>query len=133
MRNNKLFILLPDGVGLRNFAFTNFHKNAKERGLNIVFWNNTPFDLKALQYNEIRIENAKAHPLTNILKIAQTRIELALSIKKSKDLVYNSYKFPFSYKDLRNFVINICVHGLIFLYKSEKGLAKIRKEIAETI
>lgn len=131
MRNNKLFILLPDGVGLRNFAFTNFHKNAKERGQDIVFWNNTPFDLTALQYNEIRIQNAKAHPLTNILKIAQTRIELALSIKKSKDLVYNSYKFPFSYRDLRHIVTNVCVHGLILLYKSEKGLAKIRKEIAK--
>jgi hypothetical protein len=131
MRNNKLFILLPDGVGLRNFAFTNFHKIAKERGLDIVFWNNTPFDLTGLAFNEIKINKAKAHPLTNMLKIAQTRIELALSIKKSKDLVYNSYKFPFSYRDLKHTIKSLYVHGLIFRYKSEKGLVKIRKKIAQ--
>jgi hypothetical protein len=130
MQNKKLFILLPDGIGLRNFAFTNFHKIAKERGLEIIFWNNTPFDLTALQFNEIKIRNAKAHPLTNMLKIAQTRIELALSIKKSKDLVYNSYKFPFAYPDLKHVIKNWYVHLLIFWYNSEKGLAKVREKIA---
>ena len=131
MRNNKLFILLPDGVGLRNFAFTNFHKNAKARGLDVVFWNNTPFDLKALDFDEIRIHHAKAHPLTNMFKIAQTRIELALSIKKSKDLVYNSYKFPFAYPDLKHVIKNWYVHLLIFWYNSEKGLDKVREKIAQ--
>jgi hypothetical protein len=131
MRNNKLFILLPDGVGLRNFAFTNFHKNAKERGLDVVFWNNTPFDLTSLAFKEIRIRHAKAHPITNLLKIAQTRIELALSIKKSKDLVYNSYKFPFSYKGLKNILKNLYINLLIFRYNSEKGLSTIREKIAQ--
>jgi UDP-N-acetylglucosamine:LPS N-acetylglucosamine transferase len=76
-------------------------------------------------------DNAKAHPLTNMLKIAQTRIELALSIKKSKDLVYNSYKFPFAYPDLKHVIKNWYVHLLIFWYNSEKGLAKIREKIAK--
>ncbi len=131
MRNIKLFILLPDGVGLRNFAFTNFHQTAKDRGLEIVFWNNTPFDLTALDYNEIKIRGAKAHPLTNMFKVAQTRIELALSIKRSKDLVYNSYKFAFSNRDIKHILKNIYINGLIFLYNSDKGLAKIRSKIAE--
>ena len=26
MASKKIFILLPDGIGLRNFAFTNFYK-----------------------------------------------------------------------------------------------------------
>jgi len=130
MKNNKLFIFLPDGVGLRNFAFTNFHKIAKERGLEIVFWNITPFDLTALDYTEIKIINARTHPLTNMLKVAQTRIELALSIKRSKDLVYNSYKFPFSYKGVKRILKNTYTNGLIFRYNSEKGLEIIRKKIA---
>ncbi|WP_298222836.1 UDP-glycosyltransferase [Flavobacterium sp.] len=131
MRNNKLFILLPDGVGLRNFAFTNFHKTAKARGLDIVFWNNTPFDLTALDFKEIKISNAKAHPLTNMLKVAQTRIELALSIKRSKDLVYNSYKFPFSNEDWKRIIKNLYTNALILRYNSDKGLAKIRTKIAQ--
>jgi hypothetical protein len=131
MRNTKLFILLPDGVGLRNFAFTNFHKYAQEQGLDIVFWHSTPFNLTSLAYKEIRISHAKAHPFTNLLKIAQTRIELALSIKKSKDLVYNSYKFPFSYKGLKNILKNLYINLIIFIYNSEKGLSKIREKIAQ--
>ena len=41
----KIFLLLPDGVGLKNFAFTNFHAIGLARGYDITFWNNTPFDL----------------------------------------------------------------------------------------
>ena len=36
MPNKKTFILLPDGIGLRNFAFTNFHKLGLEKEFDIV-------------------------------------------------------------------------------------------------
>ena len=26
MKNNKIFILVPDGIGLRNFAYSEFYK-----------------------------------------------------------------------------------------------------------
>ena len=48
MHNKKVFILLPDGIGLRNFAFTNFYKIGIESGFDITFWNNTPFNLTEL-------------------------------------------------------------------------------------
>jgi hypothetical protein len=59
MQNKKIFILLPDGIGLRNFAFTNFYEIGIKKGFDIVFWNNTPFELSELGFKEIKIHNAK--------------------------------------------------------------------------
>ena len=131
MQNNKIFILLPDGIGLRNFAFTNFHKLGRDKGFDIIFWNNTPFDLNEFGIKEIRIEKAKAHPITDLLKTAQTHIELSLNIRKSKDKVYNSYCFPLSYKDVKTAVKSVIIKGVILWNNSEKGLKNIRKNIAK--
>ena len=131
MQNHKIFILLPDGVGLRNFAYTNFHKLGLEKGFDITFWNKTPFDLTEFGIKELRIENAKAHPKTNLLKIAQTQIELSLNIKRANDKVYDSYRFPFSKKDLKALVKNTIANSLILMNNSESGLKRIRKSIAK--
>jgi CMP-N-acetylneuraminic acid synthetase len=41
---NKIQVLLPDGVGLRNFVFTDFIKIAQSNNLSLSYWNATPFD-----------------------------------------------------------------------------------------
>lgn len=131
MQNPKIFILLPDGIGLRNFAFTNFHQLGIENGFEITFWNATPFDLTKLGFNEIKIVNPKIHPLTDLLKNAQIQIELNQNIKKSKDKVYNSYRFPFSYKGVKATLKTLTVKWLIFWNNSESGLNRIRKNISK--
>ena len=83
-RNNKVFILLPDGIGLRNFAYTNFYEIGIQNKFDITYWNSTPFNLSDLGYNEIKL-NSSPHPLTNILKRVRTQIDLNLNIKKTKD------------------------------------------------
>ncbi|MBC7524230.1 MAG: UDP-glycosyltransferase, partial [Flavobacterium sp.] len=77
MQNKKIFILLADGVGLRNFAYTNFSKFGLNKGFDIIFWNNTLFELTNLGIKEIKIESAKAHPTTDLFKIVQIQIELS--------------------------------------------------------
>ena len=131
MQSPKIFILLPDGIGLRNFAFTNFHQLGLENGFEITFWNATPFDLTKLGFNEIKIVNPKLHPLTDLLKNAQIHIELNQNIKKSKDKVYNSYRFPFSYKGVKATLKTFTVKWLIFWNNSESGLNRIRKNISK--
>ncbi len=131
MQNPKIFILLPDGIGLRNFAFTNFHQLGIENGFEITFWNATPFDLTKLGFNEIKIVNPKIHPITDLLKNAQIQIELNQNIKKSKDKVYNSYRFPFSYKGVKATLKTLIVKWLIFWNNSESGLNRIRKNISK--
>ena len=131
MQNHKIFILLPDGIGLRNFAFTNFHQLGIENGFEITFWNATPFDLTKLGFNEIKIVNPRIHPITDLLKNAQIQIELNQNIKKSKDKVYNSYRFPFSYKGVKATLKTLTVKWLIFWNNSESGLNRIRKNISK--
>lgn len=131
MQNKKIFILLPDGVGLRNFAFTSFHKIGIQNEFDITFWNNTLFDLNSLGFKELLFKSPKTHPLTDFLKNAQTNIELNLNIKKSKDAVYEHYRFPLMSRNAKEIIKSNYIRWLIFWNNSEKGLARIRKRIAK--
>ena len=58
----KVFIFLPDGVGLRNFAFTKFKEIGETEGFDIYYWNNTSFALKeSLGFKEIKIDNYRGN------------------------------------------------------------------------
>ncbi|MGO4770945.1 UDP-glycosyltransferase [Flavobacterium sp. W22_SRS_FK3] len=129
MPNKKIFILLPDGIGLRNFAFSNFYKIGLDKNFEIKYWNNTPFDLTTLGFDEIKISEAKSNPLTDSYKNARKHIELNLSIKSEKDFVYDTYRFPFAYKKIRPALKNLVTKFLIATHSSSKGLEKIRKKI----
>jgi len=103
MKNKKIFVFFPDGVGLRNFAFTQFKALGEQKGYQIVYWNNTVFSLKKeLGYEEIKIEDHKSHPLTAIYSRVRKHIELNVSQNKFDDSVYPTYKFPFNYNGIIN-------------------------------
>lgn len=125
----KIFILLPDGVGLRNFAFSNFYKIGLEKKFDITYWNNTPFDLTSLGFSEIKIKNAKSDPFTDSYKNARKHIELNLNKKADHDSVYDAYRFPFSYKNVKAAIKSYFARFLIEFYNSEKGLKKIREKM----
>ena len=128
--NKKVFIFLPDGVGLRNFAFTKFKEIGEQQGFDIYYWNNTNFDLnETLGFNEIKIDNHQLHPLTPIYSRVRKRIELNVSRDKFKDDVYPTYKFPLSYKGLKNTIKSSYTSLLIGLNSSERGIERIRKKI----
>ena len=72
----KIMILLPDGVGLRNFAYTSFAAIGEQMGWKMIYWNKTPFDLSSLGLHEIPLQG-KVSTRTNIYKRARKEIELA--------------------------------------------------------
>lgn len=126
----KVFVFFPDGVGLRNFAFTDFKSIGENMGFDITYWNNTIFSLKNnLGFNEVKIEDHSAHPLLPIYSRARKRAELNVSKERFNDSVYPTYKFPFNYKGLKNILKSLYVKWLIGLYSSEKGIVKLRKKI----
>ena len=102
MNKRKILVLLPDGIGLRNFAYSKFYDLGKKEDFDIVYWNNTLFPLSSLGFEEITITGANIHPFTDVLKNARKQIELNLNIKKAKDYVYDSYRFPNSYKTFKS-------------------------------
>lgn len=126
MDRKKIFILLPDGIGLRNFAYSNFNKIGFDEGFEVIYWNNTPFDLYGLGFQEIKIQYAKPHVVTDIFKNAQKQIELSLSTKKTKDIAYETYNFPFSYRNIKDAIKSTAIQMLAFMYSSEEGLQKVR-------
>ena len=128
--SKKAFIFLPDGVGLRNFALTNFNKIGKSLGYEIVYWNNTPFKIKdELGFDELKIEKQQLHSMTTIFTRARKRAELNIFDKKFKETVYNTYNFPQSYKGLKNAFKSLYVDFLVATKSSEKGVASIREKI----
>jgi hypothetical protein len=129
MINKKIFILLPDGIGLKNFAFSDFYKLGIDAGYTIKYWNATPFDLKNLGFEEIKIKNSKSHPLTELYKNARKHIELNRSVTRTKDSVYDSYRFPFEYKGLKKAIKSGFTRFLIESHSTEGGLRRIRNQI----
>jgi hypothetical protein len=128
--SKKIFVFFPDGVGLRNFAFTQFKELGEQKGHQIVYWNNTVFSLKSkLGYDEVKIENHRIHRLTPIYSRIRKHAELNVSHKKFNDDVYPTYKFPFSHKGIKNILITLYSKLLIGLNSSEKGIVRIRKRI----
>ena len=127
MRPKKLFIFLADGVGLRNFAFTQFYALGKARGYEVVFWNASPFALSDMGYTEIKIPRAKNHRWSELVKNAQIQIELTLNIQRSQDAVYDSYRFPSSPKTASAWVKKFLLSLLIFTNQSQKGLLRIKR------
>lgn len=130
MNNKKILVFFPDGVGLRNFAFTKFKEIGEQRGNQIIYWNNTAFSLQQeLGYEEVLIKNQKIHPLTPFYCRIRKHIELNVATKKFNDGVYQTYKFPFNYKGIKNTIMTLFVKVLIGLNSSEKGIVRIRKRI----
>ncbi len=126
----KIFVFLPDGVGLRNFAFTKFKNIGEEQDFDIHYWNNTLFSLQeTLGFKEIKINNHQLHPLTSIYSRVRKRIELNVSRDKFNDDVYPTYKFPLNYKGLKNALKSAYISMLIGLNSSEKGIERIRAKI----
>lgn len=128
--SKKAFIFLPDGVGLRNFALTNFNAIGTAMGYDITYWNNTPFKInKELGYNELIIENQKLHPMTTVYTRARKRCELNVFDKKFNETVYNTYNFPHSYKGIKNIIKSLNVDFLVATKSTEKGVKSIREQI----
>lgn len=130
MKPKKLFILLPDGVGLRNFAFTSFVELGKKQGWEVVFWNQTPFDLTALGYREIKLQG-KPMPITDIIKRAKISSELDHFTWKFQDLVYQTYRFPSSGSGLKSRVKNLMISFFAATSRGEKGLAMLRQKMRD--
>jgi hypothetical protein len=126
LKSKRIFILLPDGIGLRNFAFTSFVHQGEQMGWDVIFWNQTPFDLTGMGFKELKLQgtpNAK----TDLLKRAKISVELKHFEKKFIDDVYQSYKFPTKSKGLKAKIKNGIVSQLIRIYNGEKGRGKLRK------
>jgi hypothetical protein len=125
LSSKKILILLPDGVGLRNFAFSHFVEIGEELGWEVIFWNQTPFDLSSLGLKEIKLQ-VKPRPITDLIKRAKINSELNYFEDKWNDPVYSSYKFSSSISGIKAILKNTIVSILENRSKNENGLKQLR-------
>lgn len=126
MNNKKIFILLPDGIGLRNFAYSNFHKIGEEK-FDVTFWNNTPFNLAEFNFSEVKITKSKVHVLSDVLKNAIIQSTLLLNKRNDNDNVYDSYRFKPNSKGFKNILKNLLVSVLIKVCANKTGISFLKK------
>lgn len=126
MKKRKIVILLPDGIGLRNFAFSKFHEIGSEY-FEIIFWNNTPFNLEDLNFSQLKITDSKPHIISDILKNVINQSTLRLNKKNEKDDVYDSYLFKTNPKGLKNIIKYTIVNFLVLICTNSLGLRLIKK------
>lgn len=126
----KAFIFLPDGVGFRNFALTDFKTIGEAMGFEVIYWNNTPFELsRDFDFQEVRIKEKDQHPLIGMFSRARKHAELNVWTKKFNDPVYQTYKFPLSYNGLKARFKSALIGLLIKRFSSERGVERIRNKI----
>ena len=97
-------------------------------GWEVVFWNQTPFDLTELGYKEMKLEG-KPRAFTDLLKRAKISAELDYFGQKFNEKVYQTYKFPSSNKSIKSKIKNAIVTQLNKTYRGEKGLQKLREKL----
>ncbi len=127
--SRKVFVLILDGVSVRNFVFTDFPEIAKSEGLELTFWNATPFDLASLGHREIKFDMSPTHPFSQPLKMAKNRVELDINKNLDGDEIYDSYHFPLKTKDLNSWFKNTAADFLKFRFHGKKGARKLTSKI----
>ncbi|MFD2517925.1 UDP-glycosyltransferase [Salinimicrobium flavum] len=127
----KIFVLIPDGVGLRNFVYSSFPEIAAGEGMEIVYWNQTSKNLKKEGLQEIKLKG-KPGIFTDLFKRAKIENELNCFKERFKDPVYDTYKFPSSSVGIKNKLKNRIVRFLIGLYPGQKGVRKLQEKMEQS-
>ncbi|MDB4759039.1 hypothetical protein OAF99_01735 [Akkermansiaceae bacterium] len=98
----KVAIVVHDGVGLKNFVFTDFTSVGQEAGYDLKIWNDTVFPVKeSLGLAELKMSKARSSIYTDIIKQARAKVELRSSYKRTRNEAYLSYDFPLRYNTLK--------------------------------
>ena len=96
MQGKKIYILLPDGVGVRNFLYTDFIPKLADSGNEVTLWANDDL-LSIAEFSGLeKIELPKSKVTTYRTEIYKKAWQIALlkyQAKKNNDEVYLSYIF----------------------------------------
>jgi len=133
MDYKKILILLPDGVGLRNFVFSDFPEIANQNNLKLKYWNRTDFDLQKIGLESVKLEG-KPHYKTDLLKKTRKEIEVRQYIERFNNDIYWAYLFKPNSKNIKTKLKENWIKRLIKRYTDNlSGLReKIKKQERRT-
>lgn len=125
----KTLILLPDGIGLRNFVYSNFNQLGASQGYSLRYWNATPFILDDYQCDELKLRG-KPKSKTDILKRANIELTLSNFKLKTGNAVFSDYRFAPATKTIRQKIKNTLVKWYTWKYKN--NLTGLRKQLQQS-
>lgn len=128
--DKKILIITPDGIGLKNFAFSKLSGIFKKRNYKLIYWNSTPFDLEKLNLNSISLGHSVPFKI-DLFKRAKIDLELDLFTNRFKSKVYQTYKFPSKSRNIKSFIKNQFVnyYKLRYYNKLDKLKTKLNTKI----
>lgn len=130
MKKRKVIILIPDGVGIRNFTYSSFPDDAVNQNLDLVYWNLTSANISEMGYAEVKLQ-AKPGGISDLYKRAKIEAELNHFTKKFKDEVYQTYKFPSAGGGVKKRAKNVVVSSLVKTHSNRKGIFRLQKKMEE--
>lgn len=125
----KIVVIIPDGVGLKNFVYTSFIKELKKANFEVVLWNFTPFQLKESEVKIINGPKQKSHPYLDSIKNALIYNQLKLNITKSNNTIYKAYLFKSKINSIASLVKYLLKKYFIIFNQGEKGIEKLLKKL----
>jgi hypothetical protein len=125
IEKTKIQVVLPDGVGLKNFVFTDFIKVVQSNNLSLSYWNATPFDFANSDYDVSQLNLAgRPSAKSDLYKRARKIIEIKNFIKQSKNTSYNFYLFSPKNRTFKQKIKNLIEY--YFFLKHRNSLGKLR-------
>lgn len=129
----KIWVVIPDGVGLRNFAFSRFADYALRKGIELVYVNYTDFDLNKVGLRQMRPPLDRVSGWTDLLKTAWIRGRLLFQIKHFHDPVYKKYIFSNASSGLKAMARNTLLRVLANLFSFKQGLGFLEWAMHQTV
>ena len=125
----RILVILPDGVSLRNYVYTRFLEIAVAEELELIFWNNTPLDLAALEYQEIKFPNVQLHWQTDALKNAIIHTELNSYKAATGNPIFDQYKFAWNTIGIKNKLKTALAKRYIRKAPTQEYIVRLREKL----
>ena len=122
----EIFVLLPDGVGLRNFIYTDFLSLGDAK-----VW--TPLDYLSEELDTVKLPPYTANKMTDIYKSALVKASILSFHKRYRNDAYLSYIFPSSAKKIKNKIKAFLIDWMAGFYANDDGLKKLRNKYLHSI
>lgn len=125
-KSGEVFILLPDGIGLRNFIYTDFLNYG-----DAVVW--TPLDYLEKDISQKRIPEFLEHKSADLYKSALIKANILYQYKRTRNPAFLSYIFPSKSKKLKYALKNELIDLLAKMHASKSGLEKLRGRYIDSL
>ncbi len=130
MRDMQIYLLLPDGVGVRNFIYTNFIY-VRPKNVNVAVWTD-PVLAKLLQDDGIslpvvQLPRFQTTPRIEVLRKAKQTAELLRNARKFDNPVYKTYLPRSNWKQPKQWIKRAWEIALLVNNCNDRGVQRLKR------